>query len=257
MSIAPYVPGPNRALRRPIPVFNSRKLPQDRAKVRQTGELMAPAYDNNNIFAKILRGEAPCTRVYEDETALAFMDIMPRSDGHVLVIPKTPARNVLDMPAQEFARFMPAVQKIAIAVKAAMAADGVSIMQFNEAASGQVVFHLHFHILPRWEGVPSAPAARRDREKRSPQRQCGQDRGGFGAALTLCAFGKPERSRAQITCGSIGGVSPDGSSSLSTPESPSPRRRGLALRTSGSSVARLRPATSRSRSRRGCAGPSG
>ncbi|MGA2044131.1 MAG: HIT family protein [Roseiarcus sp.] len=118
---------------------------------------MSPAYDPDNVFAKILRGAAPCARVYEDERALAFMDIMPRAPGHVLVIPKTPARNLLDIPPAALAQFMPAVQKVARAVKAAMAADGLSIMQFNESAGGQVVFHLHFHILPRWTGVALGP----------------------------------------------------------------------------------------------------
>jgi histidine triad (HIT) family protein len=120
---------------------------------------MVPAYDPNNIFAKILRGEAPCTRVHEDEVSLAFMDIMPRAEGHLLVIPKAPARNILDLPPAELARFMPSVQKLAKAAKAAMAADGLSIMQFNEAAGGQVVFHLHFHVLPRWAGVELRPPA--------------------------------------------------------------------------------------------------
>lgn len=118
---------------------------------------MSPAYDAANIFAKILRGEAPCTRVYEDEVSLAFMDIMPRSQGHVLVIPKVAARNILDMPSQELARFMPSVQKVAAAAVRAMAADGLSLLQFNEQAGGQVVFHLHFHILPRWTGVELRP----------------------------------------------------------------------------------------------------
>ena len=118
---------------------------------------MAPAYDPNNIFAKILRGEAPCTRVHEDDVSLAFMDIMPRADGHVLIIPKAEARNILDVPPQAFALFMPSVQKVARAVKLAMAAEGLSIMQFNEVAGGQVVFHLHFHILPRWAGVELKP----------------------------------------------------------------------------------------------------
>jgi histidine triad (HIT) family protein len=118
---------------------------------------MPPAYDPNNIFAKILRSEAPCTRVYEDERSLAFMDIMPRADGHVLVIPKTPARNILDMLPEALALFMPSVQKVAIAVKMAMEAEGLSIFQFNESAGGQVVFHLHFHILPRWSGVELRP----------------------------------------------------------------------------------------------------
>jgi histidine triad (HIT) family protein len=120
---------------------------------------MSPAYDPNNIFAKILRGEAPCVRVYDDEVALAFMDIMPRSQGHLLVIPKAPARNILDMAPEDLARFMPSVQKVAKAAKLAMAAEGLSIMQFNEAAGGQVVFHLHFHILPRWTGVELRPPA--------------------------------------------------------------------------------------------------
>jgi len=120
---------------------------------------MSPAYDPNNIFAKILRGEAPCVRLYEDEAALAFMDIMPRSEGHALVIPKVAARNLLDMKADDLARFMPVVQKIAIAAKQAMGADGLSLMQFNESAGGQVVFHLHFHILPRWTGIDLRPAA--------------------------------------------------------------------------------------------------
>jgi histidine triad (HIT) family protein len=118
---------------------------------------MAPAYDPNNIFAKILRGEAPCTRVYEDDRSLAFMDIMPRADGHVLVIPKYGARNILDMPPEDLAALMPSVQKVARAVKSTMAAEGLSIMQFNESAGGQVVFHLHFHILPRWSGVELRP----------------------------------------------------------------------------------------------------
>jgi histidine triad (HIT) family protein len=118
---------------------------------------MTPAYDPDNIFAKILRGEAPCAQVYEDVYALAFMDIMPRAEGHLLVVPKAAARNILDMAPDALARFMPSVQKVAIATKTAMGADGLSIMQFNESAGGQVVFHLHFHILPRWAGVELRP----------------------------------------------------------------------------------------------------
>ena len=116
-----------------------------------------PAYDNQNIFAKILRGEAPCVRLYEDDVALAFMDIMPRGEGHLLVIPKTPARNILDISAGALTAFMPAVQKLARAAKAALAADGVTVLQFNETAGGQVVFHLHFHVIPRFEGVALKP----------------------------------------------------------------------------------------------------
>jgi len=118
---------------------------------------MSQTYDPANIFAKILRGEAPCVRVVENDVSLAFMDIMPRADGHVLVLPKTPARNLLDIPAAELARFIPSVQRIARAVKQAMAADGIAIHQFNESAGGQQVFHLHFHVLPRWVGVALRP----------------------------------------------------------------------------------------------------
>lgn len=111
------------------------------------------AYDSDNIFAKILRGEIPSTRVYEDDDTLAFMDIMPRADGHLLVIPKTPCRNVLDASPEQLAAVMVTVQKLARAAKTAFDADGITIQQFNEAAGGQEVFHLHFHILPRREGV--------------------------------------------------------------------------------------------------------
>ncbi len=118
---------------------------------------MSVAYDPQNIFAKILRGEIPCHKVFEDDVALAFMDIMPRADGHTLVIPKTPARGLLDMPADALGPFMLRVQKVAAAVKAATQAEGLTIQQFNESAGGQVVFHLHVHILPRWDGVALRP----------------------------------------------------------------------------------------------------
>ena len=115
------------------------------------------AYESNNIFAKILRGEIPATKVFEDEVALAFMDIMPRTEGHVLVIPKVPARGILDMPADALGPYMQQVQKVAAAVKKAMGADGLTLQQFNESAGGQVVFHLHFHVLPRWDGIALRP----------------------------------------------------------------------------------------------------
>ncbi|PSC03020.1 HIT family protein [Alsobacter soli] len=114
-------------------------------------------YDSQNVFAKILRSELPCEKVYEDEATLAFMDIMPRADGHVLVIPKTPARNILDIKPEDLSRLMVSVQKVARAVKVGMDADGLTIQQFNESAGGQVVFHIHIHVLPRWEGVPLRP----------------------------------------------------------------------------------------------------
>ena len=115
------------------------------------------AYDDSNIFAKILRRELPCHEVHDDEHALAFMDIMPRGDGHALVIPKVKARNILDIGADDLARLIKVVQTIAKAVKQAFDADGVTIQQFNEPAGGQVVFHLHFHVIPRWDGVPLKP----------------------------------------------------------------------------------------------------
>ena len=116
--------------------------------------MTAPAYDPNNIFAKILRGEAPCHFVCEDENTFVFMDIMPRSDGHTLVIPKHPARNILDAPESILAPLISMTQKVAIATKQAFGADGLTITQFSEPAGGQVVFHLHFHVIPRYEGVP-------------------------------------------------------------------------------------------------------
>jgi histidine triad (HIT) family protein len=115
------------------------------------------SYDPANVFAKILRGELPCHKVYEDEHTLAFMDVMPRADGHVLVIPKNPARNLLDAAPEHLARAIATVQKVARAVKAGMKADGITLQQFNEPAGGQVVFHLHFHVLPRWHGVQLRP----------------------------------------------------------------------------------------------------
>jgi histidine triad (HIT) family protein len=115
------------------------------------------AYDPSNVFAKILRGELPCEKIYEDAHTLALMDIMPRADGHVLVIPKAPARNIFDVKEEDLARTMATVQKLARAVKEGMKAEGITLQQFNERAGGQVVFHLHFHILPRWEGVALRP----------------------------------------------------------------------------------------------------
>jgi histidine triad (HIT) family protein len=114
---------------------------------------MTAAYDPNNIFAKILRGEIPCEKVYEDEAVVAFMDVMPRADGHVLVVPKTQARNILDIEPEALTATILRVQKVARAVKAAMGAEGVTLHQFNEPAGGQSVFHIHFHVIPRWEGV--------------------------------------------------------------------------------------------------------
>jgi histidine triad (HIT) family protein len=118
-----------------------------------------PGYDPNNIFAKILRGELPCYKVYEDEKALAFLDIMPRASGHTLVMPKAPARNILDVAPDDLAHVMKIAQKIAKASMATFGAQGVTVQQFNESAGGQVVFHLHVHVIPRQEGVALKPPA--------------------------------------------------------------------------------------------------
>jgi histidine triad (HIT) family protein len=120
---------------------------------------MATAYDNDNVFAKILRGEIPCYKVYEDNVALAFMDIMPRIDGHTLVIPKFPARTLLDADPDKLGELIKRVQKVAVAVKNSLGAEGLTLLQSNESAGGQVIFHLHFHILPCWEGIELKPSA--------------------------------------------------------------------------------------------------
>jgi len=117
------------------------------------------AYDPNNVFAKILRGELPSHKVYEDERAFAFLDIMPRSPGHTLVIPKAPARNILDVKPDDLAHVMMVAQKIARAAMQVFGADGITMQQFNEPAGGQVVFHLHVHVIPRREGMPLKPPA--------------------------------------------------------------------------------------------------
>ena len=118
-----------------------------------------PSYDPNNIFAKILRGELPCYKVYEDDKVLAFLDIMPRSPGHTLVLPKTPARNILDIGANDLAHVVTTAQRVAKAAMKAFTADGITIQQFNEGAGGQVVFHLHVHVIPRKAGVTMKPPA--------------------------------------------------------------------------------------------------
>ena len=115
------------------------------------------SYDTNNIFAKILRGEIPCHKVHEDEHTLAFMDVMPQADGHTLVIPKSPSRNLLDADPAALGALMASVQKVANAVRKAFDAEGILIQQFNEPAAGQTVFHLHFHILPRSAGLSLRP----------------------------------------------------------------------------------------------------
>ena len=117
------------------------------------------AYDPDNIFAKILRGEIPCHKIYEDEDTLAFLDIMPRTEGHALVVTKEKARDLFDVSPKALAKLMEVVQKLAPKIKAATGADGVLIQQFNGSAAGQTVFHLHVHIVPRREGEPLKPHA--------------------------------------------------------------------------------------------------
>jgi histidine triad (HIT) family protein len=119
------------------------------------------AYDSSNVFAKILRGEFPCHKIYEDEHVLAFLDIMPRAPGHTLVIPKAPARNILDVTDEDYMHVARATRKIARAAMSAFKADGITVQQFNEAAGGQVVFHLHVHIMPRHDGIALLPPASR------------------------------------------------------------------------------------------------
>ena len=118
-----------------------------------------PAYDPNNVFAKILRGELPSYKVYEDDKSLAFLDIMPRAPGHVLVLPKASARNILDVAPDDLAHVMKVAQKIAKVSVDVFGADGVTLQQFSESAGGQVVFHLHVHVIPRKEGITLKPPA--------------------------------------------------------------------------------------------------
>lgn len=115
------------------------------------------AYDQDNIFAKILRGEIPAVKVYEDDKTLAFMDVMPETDGHVLVVPKEAAEDILDLSSEGLSAMMATVQKVAKAVDRALSPGGILLKQYNRAPAGQSVFHIHVHIVPRWEGVAMAP----------------------------------------------------------------------------------------------------
>ncbi len=111
-------------------------------------------YDAGNIFAKILRGEAPAAKVFEDDHVLAFMDVFPQAKGHTLVIPKhSVARNLMDEDPAVLAPLILGVQRVTRAVRAALKPDGIVVTQFNGAPAGQTIFHLHFHIIPRWDGV--------------------------------------------------------------------------------------------------------
>jgi histidine triad (HIT) family protein len=115
------------------------------------------AYDEQNVFARILRGEIPAYRIYEDDATIAILDVMPQCDGHALVIPRAPSRNILDVAPEDLFAVMRVAQRVARAAIRAFAADGVNIMQFNEAAAGQTIFHTHLHVMPRKDGVPLRP----------------------------------------------------------------------------------------------------
>lgn len=112
------------------------------------------AYDDNNIFAKILRGELPCTKVYETDTTIAFMDIMPQSPGHTLVLPKEPAEMLYDLSDEAAAETIRTTKRVALAIREALQPDGLFVGQFNGSAAGQTVPHLHFHLIPRWATQP-------------------------------------------------------------------------------------------------------
>lgn len=118
------------------------------------------AYDNDNIFAKILRGEASAYSVFENDDCMAFMDVMPQADGHTLVLPKVPAENLFDLDESDAAKLINAVQHVARGVRAAFEPDGIRIMQFNGPAAGQTVFHIHMHIVPVYKGTAPAMHAR-------------------------------------------------------------------------------------------------
>ena len=118
------------------------------------------AYDPQNIFAKIIRGEAPCFKVFEDANTIAFMDIMPQAEGHTLVIPKEPAENIFDLSAEGAASLLQATKKVAAAVKKVTGATGILLAQLNGAPAGQTVFHIHFHIIPRSSGIDLSLHAR-------------------------------------------------------------------------------------------------
>jgi histidine triad (HIT) family protein len=132
------------------------------------------AYDPNNAFAKILRGEFPSYKVYENENVLAFLDIMPRCPGHTLVIPRAPARNILDIKPEDFAHVALGAHKIASAAMRAFNAEGITLQQFNEPAGGQVVFHLHMHVMPRHNGVALLPPASRKEDGKTLEENAGK-----------------------------------------------------------------------------------
>lgn len=143
---------------------------------------MTDSYDQDNVFAKILRGELPCVKVHEDDMTLAFMDVMPQSDGHTLVIPKTPSVNMMDISPADAATLIAAVHRLAPAVKKAMAAEGIQIVQLNGPAAGQTVFHTHFHIIPRNQGLEMGFHARDMEDPAILERHAEKIRAALGSA---------------------------------------------------------------------------
>jgi histidine triad (HIT) family protein len=139
------------------PGLTSRDPPAIESPIAREDKM--PAYDQSNIFAKILRGEIPCYKVYEDDKSFAFLDIMPRAPGHTLVIPKAPVRNILDVAPDDLAHVIKIAQRIAKISVDVFGADGVTLQQFSESAGGQVVFHLHVHVIPRKNGIALKPPA--------------------------------------------------------------------------------------------------
>jgi len=115
---------------------------------------LSGTYDDENIFAKIIAGDAPAIKIFEDDVVIAFMDIFPQSPGHCLVVPKEKARNLLDLSDNTAAAAIQRVKRLARAVEAALKPDGIVVTQFNGAPAGQTVFHIHFHIIPRWDDIP-------------------------------------------------------------------------------------------------------
>ena len=131
---------------------------------RKSSKDAVPAYDPYNVFAQIIQGKIACHKVYEDDESIVFMDLLPQSPGHVQVVPKAPSRNLMDADPAVLAKILPLIQRVAIAAQAAFSADGVSIAQLNEQASGQTIYHLHFHVIPRFEGVELKTRANRSME---------------------------------------------------------------------------------------------
>jgi histidine triad (HIT) family protein len=132
-------------------------LPNRANRKEEAQPMSIPAYDPNNIFVKIMAGALPSHKVYEDKHTFVFMDIMPRTEGHALIVPKKGSRNILDADPDDLGNVISTVQKVARAAMTAFKADGISVAQFSEPAGGQVIFHTHFHVMPRWTGVEMGP----------------------------------------------------------------------------------------------------